>query len=42
MADGTITLTYCPTHTMMADILTKPLSRGKTGELAGSLGLLPP
>ena len=42
VADGTITLTYCPTQMMMADILTKLLSHGKTGEFAGSLGLLPP
>ena len=42
VADGTITLTYCPTQVMMADIPTKLLNCRKTGELAGSLGLLPP
>ena len=42
MTDGIIAITYCPTQTMVADILTKPLNRGKTGEHAGSLGLLLP
>jgi len=42
VTDGTVTLTYCPTQVMMADILTKLLNCRKTGELAGSLGLLPP
>jgi len=42
VANGTITLTYCPTQMMTADILTKPLSHGKMGEFAGLLGLLPP
>jgi len=42
ITNGTVALTYCPTQAMMADILTKLLNRGKMGELAGSLGLLPP
>jgi len=41
VANGDIDIVYCPTQTMVADILTKPLNRGKTGEHTGSLGLLP-
>ena len=42
MSNGIIAITYCPTQIMVADILTKLLNHGKTGEHAGSLGLLPP
>jgi len=42
VADGIIAISYCPTQAMVADILTKLLNRGKMGEHAGSLGLLPP
>jgi len=37
-----ITLIYCPMQMMVADILMKLLSHGKTGEHASSLRLLPP
>jgi len=37
---GTISLTYCPTGTMTADLLTKALNRSKTEEHAAGLGLL--
>ena len=42
VTNGTITMAYCPTQSMVADILMKPLIRGKTEEYTGSLGLLPP
>ena len=42
IANGAIAVAYCPTQAMVADILTKPLSRGKMGEHSGSLGLLLP
>jgi len=42
VTNGTITMAYCLTQLMVADILTKPLVRGKTKEHTGSLGLLPP
>jgi len=41
ISDGTILLSYCPTQHMTADILTKPLSRSKTEQHVGGLGLLP-
>jgi len=42
VTNRTITMVYCPTQLMVADILTKPLICGKTNEHTGSLGLLPP
>src|SRR5882724_812316 len=38
--NGSISLAYCPTGLMMADLLTKPLNHSKTGEHAAGLGLL--
>src|SRR5882724_4096121 len=37
---GTISLTYCPTGTMTADLLTKALNRSKMEEHAVGQGLL--
>ena len=42
ITDGTITMAYCPTQSMVANILMKPLIHGKTEEHMGSLGLLLP
>src|SRR5882724_1468192 len=39
--NGSISLAYCPTGLMTADLLTKPLNHSKTGEHAAGLGLLP-
>ena len=38
--DGTIELNYCPTNEMVADILTKPLSKGQFEYLRCKLGLI--
>ena len=38
--DGTIELKYCPTNEMVADILTKPLSKGQFEYLRCKLGLI--
>jgi len=38
--DSMISLTYCPTQTMMADLLTKLINCMKTEEHAQGLGLL--
>ncbi|CAB4027048.1 Hypothetical predicted protein [Paramuricea clavata] len=38
--DGTIELKYCPTNEMLADILTKPLSKGQFEYLRCKLGLI--
>ena len=40
VTDGIIAITYCPTQTMVVDILTKLLNCGKMGEHTGSLRLL--
>ena len=37
--DKTIELRYCPTDKMLADLLTKPLSRGKVETLRKSMGM---
>ena len=37
---GTISLTYCPTSNMLADIFTKPLPKGQFEKLRESLGLI--
>ena len=39
--NGLITLIYCPTKTMTADLLTKLLNRSKTEEHTYALGLFP-
>ena len=39
--NGSISLVYCPTGLMVADLLTKPLNHLKTREHAAGLGLLP-
>jgi len=39
--NGSITLVYCPTSSMTADLLTKSLNCLKMGEHAARLGLLP-
>jgi hypothetical protein len=38
-ASGTIKLFYCQTEEMVADLLTKALSKGKTAAFAASLGM---
>ncbi|CAB3988823.1 Hypothetical predicted protein, partial [Paramuricea clavata] len=38
--DGTVELKYCPTNEMVADILTKPLSKGQFGYLRCKLGVI--
>ena len=38
--DGTIEQKYCPTNEMVADILTKPVSKGKFEYLRCKLGLI--
>jgi hypothetical protein len=38
--NGTIELKYCPTNEMVADILTKPLSKGQFEYLRCKLGLI--
>ena len=40
IADGILNIVYYPTQIMVADILIKPLGRGKMGEHVFSLGLL--
>ena len=37
---GTISLTYCPTSDMLADIFTKPLPKLQFEKLRGKLGLI--
>ena len=37
---GTISLTYCPTSNMLADIFTKPLPKGQFEKLRENLGLI--
>ena len=37
--DKLITLKYCPTENMMADILTKPLTKGRFQDLRVMIGL---
>jgi hypothetical protein len=39
ISDGTLTLTYCPTDDMTADIFTKPLPKWKVSTHIGALGL---
>ena len=39
VAEGTVVLQYCPTKDMMADILTKPMGKGRFEILKGKLGL---
>ena len=39
LARGTINLQYCPTETMVADILTKPLPKARFEMLCGIMGL---
>lgn len=39
--EGTIRLCYCPTEEMIADLLTKPLPRGRFETLRGAMGLQP-
>ena len=39
LQDGVIELVYCPTEQMTADILTKPLSRGRFETLRSEMGL---
>lgn len=38
-ANGTICVRYCPTDSMVADALTKPLTRVKLEKLRAALGL---
>jgi len=38
--DGTISIQYCPTNQMVADILTKPLTRGQSKTHRTRLGLV--
>ena len=38
--DGTIEQKYCPTNEMVADILTKPISKGQFEYLRCKLGLI--
>ena len=38
LAEGTIDLQYCPTETMLADILTKPTPNAEFDLLHGSMG----
>ena len=38
--DGIISLTYCPTEEMAADLLTKPLPRGRFESLRIKMGLV--
>ena len=40
LRDGAVDLIYCPTERMTADILTKPLSRGRFEELRSQMGLV--
>lgn len=39
LQEGTIDLCYCPTSEMVADILTKPLSRGQFEKLRLAMGM---
>lgn len=39
VADGTVVLKYCPTKDMIADLLTKPLGKGRFELLRDKLGL---
>ena len=38
--DGVINLQYCPTHEMIADILTKPLPKKRFETLHSNIGLM--
>lgn len=40
--EGTINLVYCPTKEMIADLLTKPLSRGQFEILRLAMGVTRP
>ena len=42
VVDGLVTLFWCPTHEMIADILMKPLPYSKFSTLSQSLGMLAP
>jgi hypothetical protein len=37
--EGAISLAYCPTKEMIADLLTKPLSRGQFETLRSAMGV---
>ena len=39
LQEGTIDLCYCPTEEMVADLLTKPLSKGKFEKLRLAMGM---
>ena len=38
--EGLIKVHYCPTNKMLADILTKPLSKGRFQELRQAMGMI--
>ena len=39
LSNGSIELTYCPTEQMVADLLTKPISRDRFEALCLRMGL---
>lgn len=39
--DGQVSLEYCPTEEMIADLLTKPLASERFAKLRGAMGLTP-